>query len=96
MIVLRRTHKHPLSAWMGSAGGRRSVAAPDTFSDQASSVLIASALTGVKKLTRFPSGSRNSSERLHQGCVVGSWTKAPMSFASFRYSASTVSSEIVG
>ena len=33
---------------------------------------FASALTGVKKLIRFSSGSRNSRERFPQGCVVGS------------------------
>ena len=32
---------------------------------------IASALTGVKKLTKLPSGSRNKSERFPQGIVVG-------------------------
>jgi hypothetical protein len=37
-----------------------------------SNFLIASALTGVKKLTRLPSGSRNNSERLPHGIVVGS------------------------
>src|ERR1700722_10222036 len=37
-----------------------------------SNFLMASALTGVKKLTRFPSGSRNRSERLPHGIVVGS------------------------
>jgi hypothetical protein len=33
--------------------------------------LIASALIGVKKLTKLPSGSRNKSERFPQGIVVG-------------------------
>jgi hypothetical protein len=41
---------------------------------QFSYLLIASGLTGVKKLTRLPSGSRNSSERFPHGWVVGSWT----------------------
>jgi hypothetical protein len=36
---------------------------------------IAAGVTGVKKLTRLPSGSRNSSDRLPQGIVVGSVTK---------------------
>src|SRR5579871_3809811 len=33
-------------------------------------LLTASALTGVKKLTRVPSGSRNKSDRFPQGIVV--------------------------
>ena len=33
--------------------------------------LIASALIGVKTLTKLPSGSRNKSERFPQGIVVG-------------------------
>ncbi len=37
-----------------------------------SNFLTASGLTGVKKLTKLPSGSRNKSERLPQGIVVGS------------------------
>src|SRR5215471_479328 len=35
-------------------------------------LFFASLLTGVKKLIRFSSGSRNSRERFPQGCVVGS------------------------
>jgi len=34
--------------------------------------LMASSVTGVKRLTRLPSGSRNRMERLPQGIVVGS------------------------
>lgn len=37
---------------------------------------MAAGVTGVKKLTRLPSGSRNSSDRLPQGIVVGSLTKS--------------------
>lgn len=37
---------------------------------------MAAGVTGVKKLTRLPSGSRNSSERLPQGIVVGLVTKS--------------------
>ncbi len=37
---------------------------------------MAAGVTGVKKLTRLPSGSRNSSDRLPQGIVVGSVTKS--------------------
>ena len=37
---------------------------------------MASGVTGVKKLTRLPSGSRKSSVRLPQGIVVGSLTKS--------------------
>lgn len=51
--------------------------------------LIASALTGVKKLIKFPSGSRNSKERFPHGMVVGSWTTSL--FSSFSYSLSTSS-----
>ena len=39
--------------------------------------LIASTLTGVKKLIKLPSGSRNSNERFPQGWVVGRWTNSP-------------------
>jgi hypothetical protein len=35
---------------------------------------MASGVTGVNRLTRLPSGSRNSSDRLPQGIVVGSLT----------------------
>lgn len=37
---------------------------------------MAAGVTGVKKLTRLPSGARNSSDRLPQGIVVGSLTKS--------------------
>jgi hypothetical protein len=37
---------------------------------------VAAEVTGVKKLRRLPSGSRNRSARLPQGIVVGSLTKS--------------------
>lgn len=37
---------------------------------------MAAGVTGVKKLTRLPSGSRKSSDRLPQGIVVGPVTKS--------------------
>ena len=37
-------------------------------------LLTASSVTGVKRLTRLPSGSRNNMERFPQGMVVGSCT----------------------
>jgi len=37
---------------------------------------MASGVTGVNRLTRLPSGSRNSSDRLPQGIVVGSLTNS--------------------
>jgi hypothetical protein len=37
---------------------------------------MAAGVTGVKKLTRLPSQSRNSSDRLPQGIVVGSLTNS--------------------
>lgn len=37
---------------------------------------MAAGVTGVKKLTRLPSGSRNNSDRLPQGIVVGLVTKS--------------------
>jgi hypothetical protein len=43
---------------------------------------IASGLTGVKKLIKFPSGSRNSKERFPHGIVVGGWTNALTTFSS--------------
>src|SRR5690242_7801979 len=36
--------------------------------------LIASSVTGSKRLTRFPSGSRNNTARFPHGIVVGSFT----------------------
>jgi amino acid efflux transporter len=44
--------------------------------DRARNFSIAAGVTGVKKLTRLPSGSRNSSDRLPHGIVVGSVTKS--------------------
>jgi transposase len=43
---------------------------------QRANLSMAAGVTGVKKLTRLPSGSRNSSDRLPQGIVVGSLTKS--------------------
>src|SRR4051794_13302281 len=43
---------------------------------QRANFAMAAGVTGVKKLTRLPSGSRNSSDRLPQGIVVGSVTKS--------------------
>ena len=53
---------------------------------------MAAGVTGVKKLTRLPSGSRNSSDRLPQGIVVGSLTKSstkPVRFWCTRSTSST-------
>ncbi|CAM5707775.1 hypothetical protein SCANM124S_00462 [Streptomyces canus] len=43
---------------------------------QRANLAMAAGVTGVKKLTRLPSGSRNSSDRLPQGIVVGPVTKS--------------------
>ncbi len=51
----------------------------------------ASSVTGVNRLTRLPSGSRNSSARLPQGIVVGAVTISPTCPRSRSYSASTSS-----
>jgi hypothetical protein len=48
-------------------------------------------VTGVKKLTRLPSGSRNSSDRLPHGIVVGSLTKSSTKPASLWCTPSTSS-----
>ena len=52
---------------------------------------MAAGVTGVKKLTRLPSGSRNSSDRLPQGIVVGSLTKSSTKPARFWCTPSTSS-----
>ena len=44
---------------------------------------MAAGVTGVKKLTRLPSGSRSRSDRLPQGIVVGSVTKSSTKAARF-------------
>ncbi len=49
---------------------------PDPTWRQRVNFSMASGVTGVKKLTRLPSGSRNSRDRLPQGIVVGSLTKS--------------------
>jgi len=46
-------------------------------------------VTGVKKLTRLPSGSRKSSDRFPHGIVVGSFTNSATVSCSRAYSAST-------
>jgi hypothetical protein len=53
--------------------------------------LMASSVTGVKKLRRLPSGSRNRIERLPHGMVVGSCTHWLTSGLSRSYSLSTSS-----
>src|SRR5271169_3171501 len=52
---------------------------------------MAAGVTGVKKLTRLPSGSRNSRDRLPQGIVVGSVTKSSTKPARFWCTPSTSS-----
>jgi len=52
---------------------------------------MAAGVTGVKELTRLPSGSRNRSDRLPQGIVVGSWTKSSTKPARFWCTPSTSS-----
>lgn len=64
--------------------GKGSLGAPGSRSSRVSGCVwrqranfsMAAGVTGVKKLTRLPSGSRNSSDRLPQGIVVGSLTKS--------------------
>ena len=60
-------------------GRRKAKRAPRVRRGQRACRPIASALTGVKKLIRLPSGSRNSRERLPHGMVLGSCTKSPTS-----------------
>jgi hypothetical protein len=75
-----RSDRGPLPKWMARMCQFRSFATSTAGAVQhasgsrghLSNFLIASALTGVKKLTKVPSGSRNKSERLPQGIVVGS------------------------
>jgi hypothetical protein len=52
---------------------------------------VAASVTGVNRLTRFPSGSRNKIERLPHGIVVGSWIHSLTIGAKRAYSASTSS-----
>jgi hypothetical protein len=54
-------------------------------------LLIASSVTGVKRLTRLPSGSRNRMERFPQGMVVGSCTHSRTTVLSRSNSLSTSS-----
>ena len=48
-------------------------------------------MTGVKKLTRLPSGSRSNNERLPHGMVVGYWTQSRTTGMSRVYSLPTSS-----
>ncbi|GAA3120039.1 hypothetical protein GCM10020254_78920 [Streptomyces goshikiensis] len=57
----------------------------------AANLATAAEVTGVKKLTRLPSGSRRRSERLPQGIVVGAWTKSSTKALRFRWTRSTSS-----
>lgn len=50
--------------------------------------LIASSVTGSKRLIRFPSGSRNSIARFPHGIVVGSFTHSSTNGFKRSYSAS--------
>jgi hypothetical protein len=52
---------------------------------------LASAVTGAKRLTRLPSGSRNNTERLPHGIVVGALTNSVVNCLNRSYSASTSS-----
>src|ERR1700678_3669645 len=58
---------------------------------QRANLSMAAGVTGVKKLTRLPSGSRNSSDRLPHGIVVGSLTKSSTKSARLRCTRSTSS-----
>jgi hypothetical protein len=46
---------------------------------------LASGVTGVKRFTKLPSGSRKSSERLPHGMVVGACTSALLSMSAKRW-----------
>ena len=73
------------SAGAGIAGIRAAAEAPAGWlrCRQGANFSMAAGVTGVKKLTRLPSGSRNRSERLPQGIVVGSLTKSSTNPARF-------------
>lgn len=70
--------------WRSRTGRPRSPGAPGSRGSrlrgcawrQRANFSMAAGVTGVKKLTRLPSGSRNSSDRLPQGIVVGPLTKS--------------------
>ena len=66
-------------------------AAAPPWRRQRANLSMAAWVTGVKKLTRLPSGSRNSSDRLPHGIVVGSLTKSSTKPARFRCTPSTSS-----
>jgi hypothetical protein len=68
---------------LGSQGSRPEAPAGWLRCRQGANFPVAAGVTGVKKLTRLPSGSRNRSERLPHGIVVGSLTKSSTNPARF-------------
>jgi hypothetical protein len=68
---------------LGSRGSRPEAPAGWLRCRQGANFSMAAGVTGVKKLTRLPSGSRNRSERLPHGIVVGSLTKSSTNPARF-------------
>ena len=80
-IVVGATPSPTAAGRRPPAGPHPAAAAPACTTVSATSaptreLPTASGVTGVKKLTRLPSGSRNSSDRLPHGIVVGSLTKS--------------------
>jgi hypothetical protein len=68
---------------LGSRASRPEAPAGWLRCRQGANFSMAAGVTGVKKLTRLPSGSRNRSERLPHGIVVGSLTKSSTNPARF-------------
>src|SRR6185312_3365795 len=64
---------------------------PQACDSQPRNFAIACSVTGVKRFTRLPSGSRRRSERFPHGMVVGAFTKSVTQGVSLSYSASTSS-----
>src|SRR5262249_26111993 len=70
---MRKATRHLLSNSIGAAGDKRGLVVVMRAHVSSAGPLERA---DAKKLIRFPSGSRNSIERLPQGCVVGSRTNS--------------------
>ena len=76
-MVLQDWELPRIDLWAVFPAGRTATTKARTFTQ------FASALTGVKKLIKFPSGSRNSKERFPHGWVVGRCTNSLITLSSF-------------
>ena len=92
MHANRPVHTWPVGSLPpGTTAGETRLSHPLSDADREANLSMAGGVTGVKKLTRLPSGSRNSSDRLPHGIVVGSLTKSSTRPARFWRTPSTSS-----